>query len=354
MITCINTMEDEAPSRDNCPKDFVTGGSENLRDTVVDQENIHWSETNNNIMKDPTPEEKAEKYGLRPRTIIKRLQQETKRQEPPQPKPKQKRTKKARPAPLSKYRRKTANARERDRMKAVNVAFESLRRVLPESVEQQQGVPANTTTKITTLRLAVNYIQALTKVLENPQQQQQQQHEYTRENVIIKQEQNCDIKSEREVKIERSQITHLIDTKNVIINTHYPKYTSTLDQKYQQISVPQQQPYMPELNVMEYEVQTPGDVLPKQPQDFCSLLTSSPEYSYFSLSSNSSSSLDSHGSSTSDLDELLSEDSHLLEGNLNVFQDISSFSETDPFDVLLSTDIGCDKSGICYTDQMYS
>ncbi|CAL4252201.1 unnamed protein product, partial [Meganyctiphanes norvegica] len=72
---------------------------------------------------------------------------------------------KARPAQLSKYRRRTANVRERHRLKEMNVAFESLRAVLPP----EMGPPTNssTSTKITTLRQAVDYIQALTHVLED-------------------------------------------------------------------------------------------------------------------------------------------------------------------------------------------
>lgn len=38
---------------------------------------------------------------------------------------------KQRPPPLSKYRRKTANARERSRMKEINSAFETLRKAVP-------------------------------------------------------------------------------------------------------------------------------------------------------------------------------------------------------------------------------
>ena len=38
---------------------------------------------------------------------------------------------------MSKYRRKAANAKERDRMKLVNEAFERLRDVVPETQETQ-------------------------------------------------------------------------------------------------------------------------------------------------------------------------------------------------------------------------
>lgn len=69
-------------------------------------------------------------------------------------------------APLSKYRRKTANARERIRMREINSAFEHLRQCVPTSFCESN--PANTNeklTKITTLRMAMKYISTLTNML---------------------------------------------------------------------------------------------------------------------------------------------------------------------------------------------
>lgn len=132
----------------------------------------------------------GEKYSLRPRSIAKRLEVEQKLKAPVlakrTPKPKQK------PAPLSKYRRKTANARERSRMKEINQAFETLRRAIPASAGNSPSSyhssasspsPSSSSsscgsssggssssekwTKITTLRLAMDYIEALTRVLEH-------------------------------------------------------------------------------------------------------------------------------------------------------------------------------------------
>jgi bHLH factor len=99
--------------------------------------------------------EEGEKYSLRPRSIAKRLEVEQKlklvvvstgggktgggghggvRQRMQRtPKPKQK------PAPLSKYRRKTANARERSRMKEINQAFETLRKAIPQNHSRGDG-----------------------------------------------------------------------------------------------------------------------------------------------------------------------------------------------------------------------
>ncbi|XP_076312829.1 uncharacterized protein LOC143226140 [Tachypleus tridentatus] len=108
------------------------------------------------------PEERKDltnlKYKLRPRSIINRIETEKRKQCKKIPKPKQK------PAPLSKYRRKTANARERDRMQEMNQAFEKLRKAVPE-IPNKAG-SSSKLTKITTLRLAVNYIAALTDILQ--------------------------------------------------------------------------------------------------------------------------------------------------------------------------------------------
>ncbi|XP_042237090.1 uncharacterized protein LOC121876191 [Homarus americanus] len=71
---------------------------------------------------------------------------------------------KPRPPPLSRYRRKTANARERYRMRQINTAFESLRCVLPSWVCRRRA--AADMTKITTLRLASAYIRSLQDILD--------------------------------------------------------------------------------------------------------------------------------------------------------------------------------------------
>lgn len=73
------------------------------------------------------------------------------------------------PQPLSKYRRKTANARERSRMREINLAFEALRRAVPAAaITGTSPVPCEKLTKITTLRLAMKYITALSSALREP------------------------------------------------------------------------------------------------------------------------------------------------------------------------------------------
>lgn len=78
---------------------------------------------------------------------------------------------KQRAAPLSKYRRKTANARERTRMREINHAFETLRQSVPVVIA---GSPTQNTneklTKITTLRMAMKYIKILSDILDDKTQ----------------------------------------------------------------------------------------------------------------------------------------------------------------------------------------
>ncbi|KAG0713614.1 Helix-loop-helix protein delilah [Chionoecetes opilio] len=70
---------------------------------------------------------------------------------------------KPRPLPLSRYRRRAANARERYRMRQINTAFESLRGVMPSWVCSRRA--AADMTKITTLKLASAYIRSLQDIL---------------------------------------------------------------------------------------------------------------------------------------------------------------------------------------------
>ncbi|XP_066938199.1 neurogenic differentiation factor 4-like [Macrobrachium rosenbergii] len=70
---------------------------------------------------------------------------------------------KPRHLPLSRYRRKTANARERHRMRQINTAFENLRGVLPCWMHCRRQ--SSDLTKISTLKLASAYIRSLLETL---------------------------------------------------------------------------------------------------------------------------------------------------------------------------------------------
>ncbi|XP_018319754.1 helix-loop-helix protein delilah-like [Agrilus planipennis] len=132
-------------------------------------EDMAYPDANNNEGCDPTTTSspKEDKYSLRPRSVRRvteslRKQQssETDSTKPTKPaKPKQK------PAPLSKYRRKTANARERSRMREINQAFETLRRAVPQTLSQTHVGNNEKLTKITTLKLAMKYISTLSATL---------------------------------------------------------------------------------------------------------------------------------------------------------------------------------------------
>lgn len=117
-----------------------------------------YTDSNNNSDSDKATCD--DKYSLRPRSLRRRNNDAVveKSAKSRTPKPKQK------PAPLSKYRRKTANARERSRMREINQAFETLRRAVPSIYVSNVGTNEKLT-KITTLRLAMKYISTLSAVL---------------------------------------------------------------------------------------------------------------------------------------------------------------------------------------------
>ena len=101
-------------------------------------------------------------YGLRPRNNLRRSIDD--RDSPERPGRKPTRRGRGRNATLSKYRRNTANARERDRMREINLAFATLRGVLPSVACRR----ISSMTKITTLKLATNYIRDLSNLLKEP------------------------------------------------------------------------------------------------------------------------------------------------------------------------------------------
>ncbi|XP_071529786.1 uncharacterized protein [Panulirus ornatus] len=128
------------------------------RSVVDSNNNTENKNENDGQNNDRTAGTSGGKYQLRPRSLQSRRRsesewsfQDTLRHKP-------------RPPPLSRYRRKTANARERYRMRQINTAFESLRGVLPSWVCSRRT--ASDMTKITTLKLASAYIRSLQDILD--------------------------------------------------------------------------------------------------------------------------------------------------------------------------------------------
>merc|ERR1712062_712809 len=118
-----------------------------------------------NMMKD--------KYKFREASLKKRNEVEVraKKEGPkkrgPKPRPK--------PQPMSKYRRKTANLRERERMGEINNAFEHLKEKIPTPLvmadnsrhcSNEKRNRCEKMTKINVLHIAINYIRALESILD--------------------------------------------------------------------------------------------------------------------------------------------------------------------------------------------
>lgn len=141
-----------------------------LQDRLSSQ--INFTDNNNNDDFDNPAALKEDKYSLRPRSM-RRITEKPKAQQDSigtnsaRQVTKGQSKSKPKSAPLSKYRRKTANARERNRMREINQAFETLRRVVPHMQAPATGSNEKLT-KITTLRLAMKYINALSAALNNP------------------------------------------------------------------------------------------------------------------------------------------------------------------------------------------
>lgn len=226
---------------------------------------------NDNCVEQRRPTRVAEKYGLRPRTIIRRLQLERTRDDIPQ---RQFKTSKHRPPPLSKYRRKTANARERHRMKEINDAFETLRRVLPDFCSRRAAAAM---TKITTLKLAVSYIRALSHILEDGHP--------------------GDITFFDGLNLaEIAMSSSLAPSPGHAHPAHYPAHVSHNANGASEFASP------------------------------AASATGSPTLQRTSLGSGS------------DLSDLLSDDSCVFEDNLDAFDDIPALAEADPFALLMTPD----------------
>lgn len=103
----------------------------------------------------------ADKYGLRPRTIIRRLLQDRRTREAPQ-----RTLGKRLPAhATARQRRRLVTTRERCQEREINQAFENLRQVLPATDDCCRG-DASAEAKMMTLKMALRYIDALSRLLQ--------------------------------------------------------------------------------------------------------------------------------------------------------------------------------------------
>ena len=127
--------------------------------------------------KDYEPEE-GSKYKLRAKKR-KEMEERTGRKRGPKPK---------NPARMSKYRRKTANARERMRMGEINEAFENLKSKVPLPTVGIGKQKSDKLTKINILHVAINYINALENILETGESEVKIYPEKLIENPFVKPE----------------------------------------------------------------------------------------------------------------------------------------------------------------------
>ncbi|XP_005095025.1 serine-rich adhesin for platelets [Aplysia californica] len=151
-ITCSNSGADDN-NYNTSPRSLSSSGGSPTADPVSTSSPDGETRT---LRRSTRSTRNTENYNLRLSSLVKRVETERRQQEPKQPKGKVK------PAPLSKYRRRTANARERDRMKEINEAFDNLKDSLPD-VGRDDG--KNKITKFTILKLALNYIANLRDML---------------------------------------------------------------------------------------------------------------------------------------------------------------------------------------------
>ena len=100
------------------------------------------------------------KYKLRTPSLRKRLEAEDRLGRKRGPRPKTPSSK------MSKYRRKTANARERQRMGAINVAYDRLKDTIPLPTVGLGRQKCEKLTKINLLHIAINYIRSLQDILD--------------------------------------------------------------------------------------------------------------------------------------------------------------------------------------------
>lgn len=186
-------------------------------------------------------------------------------------------------------------------MREINNAFESLRRVLPEA-EEVQTSSTSAITKIMTLRLAVEYIKALSVVLEDD--------------------------ADQPFVPLHSCLHHSLP---ISIHHHQHQHQKALQSTKISMASSNPHPYpptsLPNHNHYHHNYRPPTQ-----------LVAHYGPYNSTTTSTSSSATVRTSVSSTSDLEDLLSEDSGLLEENFDVFHDLQSLAAADPFDILLGGD----------------
>merc|ERR1712050_228549 len=146
---------------------------------------------------------------LRRSSVAKRLLTEQKRS---QPKTKEKISKKYR---LSKYRRKTENAKERERMKKFNQAFQNLRKMLPDhGLSLNADKKAEKDTKVSSLRSAITYINCLQELLEDCDAGRVGEEVYRKSSLLDTKEKE-EVKEKRNVKKKNIKPRGKISKKNI-------------------------------------------------------------------------------------------------------------------------------------------
>ncbi|TDG52099.1 hypothetical protein AWZ03_001380 [Drosophila navojoa] len=212
--------------------------------------------------------------------------------------------------PLSKYRRKTANARERTRMREINMAFEHLRHCVPQSITGEDAANTNEKlTKITTLRLAMKYIGMLTESLQDPSYESEFLVECLRESASREAHVSVDTEPDLDLDIERQrEPTPPAKPKKPVKSSK--KTPAKRQCKQSKAAVATATPTM--TNAKNVPISSPESCYASSSVGspaFCAA-ASSPSSAYASLSSAASSSSSSssgsvHGSAALDTDSLL-------------------------------------------------
>jgi hypothetical protein len=135
---------------------LTVNGVEPEADNIVREMTVHGDNCGETI--ETLPDKSR---SLRRSSVQKRLETEKARS---QPRVKEKISKKYR---LSKYKRKTENAKERERMKKFNEAFTTLRKILPNSKLSDNNSQSEKDTKVSSLQSAITYINCLQDLLED-------------------------------------------------------------------------------------------------------------------------------------------------------------------------------------------